>query len=797
MALPVEQALKSTLKALPEDKFIETVKQGYGKAQQKTFLEGEKVSQKLKEFEGQQTMFQADTEKEIRLKEIKRDLYLKAVRLKKEREHISLIEQNKAKGISARDTIKDILSSEAGVGKAFSNIEGRTAAIETRISAKMHDVKDSLRTKWAGFVRDEELGNEIIRYIKDGQVKNKQLQDTVKKLADQWKESADTLKALRNKAGGRIGTLEDWVMPQSHDKLKMRKVGKEKWIADTINKLDRARIEREQNGKLEDILDKAYDNITAREIERVQGGTSVLAKKKEYDRVLHFKDGESIINYNKQYGNEDVFSIMDSHIRQQANEIAQLQILGPNPDATYENLKALARKDNMGTTEESLLDSLYNVSTGKVDGDDSVSLLDRFIAGLGGTFRAMQIASKLGTATISAIADISNILVGGGYRGLSGIRMFGKGLDTLLQEAVTIGKVGKNTELASRIGLISEFANASLTNNRYAEMGTGFMQRRAENVLRGSGLNAWTNSLRVSFGLELAANFAENFGKKFDDIPFSRMLEEYGITEKEWDIIRKSQPKQIEKAKFLDVNKLYDIDENLGYRISEMINQEVNAFVVAPNYRARVFTTWGAKKGTFKGEAARNMMLFRSFSISVTMMHLNRMGTMNTSSKVLYGMGVLTTGVVFGTISLWAHDIVTGKTPRDPNRLQMIPEALAKSGGLGIFGDYFLGEEKSRYGHSWASTLIGVPASTIEDISKTLYDTAEVAMGNKEPSKHIADTYNRAKSYIPGQNLWYTRLALEQTIGKAVSEMIDPDYHKKIRRRKKALRTRGQELIFE
>lgn len=797
MALPVEQALKSTLKALPEDKFIETVKQGYGKAQQKTYLEGQKVSKKLQEIEGQQTMFQKDAEREIKLKELKRDLYLKAVRYKKEKEHINLIEQNKAKGISARDTIKDIISSEAGVGKAFSNIEGRTAAIETRISAKMHDVKDSLRTKWAGFVRDEELGNEIIRYMKDGKILNKQLESTVKKLSEQWKESADTLKALRNKAGGKIGTLEDWIIPQSHDKLKMRKSGKEQWIKDTINKLDRTRIEREQNGKLEDILDKAYDNITAREIERVQGGTSVLAKRKEYDRVLHFKDGESIINYNKQYGNEDVFSIMDSHIRQQSNEIAQLQILGPNPDATYENLKALARKEGMGSTKESLLDSLYNVATGKVDGDDVVDTLDKYMAGIGGTFRAVQIASKLGSATLSAIADVSNILVSGGYRNINGVKIFGRGLGTLLQEAVTIGKVGKNTELASRIGIISEFANASLTNTRYAEMGTGWSQRRAENVLRASGLGAWTNSLRVSFGLELAANFAENFGKKFDDIPFSRMLEEYGITEKEWNIIRKSQPKTIQQAKFLDINKLYDIDENLGYRVSEMINQEVNSFVVAPNYRARVFTTWGAKKGTFKGEAARNMMLFRSFSISVTMMHLNRMGTMNTTNKLMYGSGVLVSGVVFGSIALWANDIVTGKTPRDFDRLQMIPEALAKSGGLGILGDYFLGEDKSRYGHSWASTLIGVPASTIEDISKTLYDTAEVAIGNKEPSKHIADTYNRAKSYIPGQNLWYTRLAIEQTLGKAINEMIDPDYHKKIRRRKKALRTRGQELIFE
>jgi hypothetical protein len=82
-------------------------------------------------------------------------------------------------------------------------------------------------------------------------------------------------------------------------------------------------------------------------------------------------------------------------------------------------------------------------------------------------------------------------------------------------------------------------------------------------------------------------------------------------------------------------------------------------------------------------------------------------------------------------------------------------------------------------------------------MGKELADTYRVATGEIAPDKYIANTYNRATNYIPGQNLWYTRMVMQQTIGKSIGEMIDPDYHKKIRRRKKALRTRGQELIFE
>lgn len=797
MAIPISKLTKPLVEGTPQEVF-EQVSKKTSEARQKTGFELQKTKAKLQEEQAQKSLFGEASEREELLREKKRDLYLKALRLKKEDELKTMIYENQKKGITARDTIKDILSAETGVGKAHSNIEGRTYAIETRINSKMHDVREKLRTRWAGLVQDKEMGYELIRYLKDGVVKNKQLEQTVKQLGDQWKESSEMLRSLRNKAGGKIGKIEDWVVPQSHDKSKLLKSGKQEWIKAIAPKLDRARIEKEQGAVLEDVLDSAYDNITKRVIEKapmVKGQN--LAKRNEFERVLHFKDGESMIKYNQEFGNPDVFATMDSHVRSQSNEIAQLQILGPNPELTYESLKVLARNEKMGKTKENLLDALYNVSTGKVDVDSSVDKLDAFVAQAGGTYRAIQIGSKLGSASISAIADISNILIGGGYRNINGVKIFGRGLATLLQEAFSGKGIAKNTEIASRLGLISEFANASLTNTRYAEQGTGWFQRRAENVIRGSGLAAWTNAQRVAFSLEVAASFAENFGKQFDQVPFKRMLEEYGITKADWDLVRTSKTKKIQKANFIDMDEIYKIDEELGYKVSSMINEEVNAFVVAPGYRARVFTTWGAEKGTLKGEAARNIMLFKSFPVTVTMMHLNRMGTMTTGGKVAYASGSIVAGAVFGTIALWAHDIATNKTPRDLERWQMLPESILKSGGLGIFGDMFLGEEKTRYGHSWTGQLIGVPQSTIEDLGMSLADSYLTVTGEKSPDKYIANMYNRASNYIPGQNLWYTRLVMQQSIGKAIGEMIDPDYHKKIRKRKKALRLRGQEYIFE
>jgi len=636
----------------------------------------------------------------------------------------------------------------------------------------------------------------VIRYLKDGIVKDFDNLDVVKIISKQWEDAATTIKGLRNKAGARIGTLEDWVLPQSHDKLKMIKAGYDEWVKYIKPKLDIARIETEQESAIDDILKSAFNSITAREIVRAPG-KPMLAKQGEFERILHFKDGEGMIDYKNAFGNPDVFSTMDSHIRQQSNEIATMQLFGSNPEFNFEKMKELARADGMGSVAEGHLDRVWTVATGGADGNDIVSTFDNVVAQVGGGHRALQVASKLGSATITSLADLSTMIVGAGYRGLSSVNMMGKSLDTLLQEAVTVGKVGRNTELASRIGVVSEFASASLANSRYAEVASGFMQRRAENVIRASGLGAWTNSLRVGFGLELTGKMFDDFSKPFDSLQYKKMFEEYGITSKEWDIIRTTKAKEIKgnngkaaPAKFVDLEAVFAKDEELGYRLSEMITSEMDSFVVMPTDRVRAFTTAGLKKGTLGGEAARNIALFKSFPITLTMLHINRFGAMNTPTKAGYAAAVITANTILGSVALWAYDVATGKTPRDPNRKDMIPEALAKGGGLGIFGDILLGEDKSRYGHSWASTVMGVPASTLEDVAKTAFEAATLN------EKFVPNTYNRAKQYIPGQNLWYTRLLMERTLGDTIGGIIDPNRQKKIRRREKALRLRGQESLF-
>lgn len=748
-----------------------------------------------KEFEAQQATVAKDQEAINKLAALKRQKALKINQLKKEAELNQVIEQSDK---DTYGTIQDMVSKTAGKGNTFSNIEARTGAIYNRVSAGMTDLKDTLRTKKAGFSQNLEMGHEIIRYLKDGKVKNLELEADVKKVAEQWKTSAEQLKALRNKAGGEIGELEDWVIPQSHDKRSIKAAGKEKWKEEIKPLLNIQRIEEQSGGNIDDILDSSYKNITKRE-SNTDSFTSVVAKRHEESRVLHFKDGDSIIKYNETYGNKDVFSTMDNHVRMHSQEISAMQIFGANPDDNFEKLINKAREEGMGSWQEWKVRSLYNLSMGKVDGDNLIDNVDKTIATIGGGHRSIQVASKLGSAQVSAIADGGNIMLGAGYRGLDGFKILGKGLETLTQEAVSGGTAAENILTASRLGIVSEFASASLANSKFAEVTqTGVAAQVAEGVIRASGLASWTNSMRASFGLELNGRLFQDFGTKFDDLDYKDMLTEYGITSKEWDLIRSTKGRTIQSesfaSDFLDMEELYKIDDALGYKVSEMFNTEMDAFVVVPTNRTRVWTTWGAKKGTLTGEVARNLSLFKSFPIAVTLVHMARWGQMTGSGKAAYAAGGFAMSLAFGGMALMAYDVVTGKTTRSTDRPEFVWEALMKGGGLGIMSDFFSLAE-NRYGHSWAGTLIGVPFGTGEDITHLLGDLKDEVMG--EDRNVMSNAYNRAKKYIPGQNLWYTRTLFSETLGDYMQEAIDPDFWKKERRKQKYMKQRDQEYLFD
>jgi len=121
-----------------------------------------------------------------------------------------------------------------------------------------------------------------------------------------------------------------------------------------------------------------------------------------------------------------------------------------------------------------------------------------------------------------------------------------------------------------------------------------------------------------------------------------------------------------------------------------------------------------------------------------------------------------------------AKDIAKGREPRDSNSPGVWKAAMLQGGGLGIYGDFILGEY-SRHGNSFWATALGPTASTIEDLMgiKTAVQTGEDA-GAKAMKTVINNT--------PFINLFYTRAAMDYLFLYQLQESLNPGYLSRLER---------------
>ena len=705
----------------------------------------------------------------ITKEEAKRKQYLTALNANALQKNRNIIKDQKVRGLENKESsyISNLLSPRFGKSAGFSSVESRTNSIFSMVSKDFYTGLENLRTKWAGLYQDRTLAKKVTQELfgKDSG------DSTAKTIAKEWGTLSERLRVMKNKYGANIGKLEDWGLPQVHDAQKLSKSGFARWEQDILPLLNFERMDVDQTA-----LRGIYENIVtpnakSKPVGKGQGGR-MLANTGQEERVLHFKDPDGWIKYQETYGNPDMFATMLDHTRAASNDIAMLQVLGPNPARNYEVLKQDAIQAGMGRTAEDHLDRIFNVVSGAADRNDVRSTTDYALASVGGGMRALNTSAKLGSAMVSSLTDLANMWITAGHNNISTVRIAGKSIKGLAQE-LKIGS-GKTTELAARVGLVTDFANASLINTRFGEATTGKFQKMADFVLRSSGLTVWTNTNRATFGLEFSNVIIDNFSKTLDKTSLSKTLQDYGVNSKEWNKLRKVPLREIEGTKTLDWDKMLEVDTEATYKVMEMIHTEMDYAVPTPNARVRAITTWGNPKGTISGELARALTQFKSFPITLVMQHLNRALEMDKPmNRIAYATKVIAATTVLGGVALQMKELIKGKNPREMDE-KFLLEAQLQGGALGIYGD-LLFNDTSRFGNSPTATLAGPIGSTLEDAVKVLQSPF-----NRDNT--AATMFNTAKNYIPGQNLWYSRLITERYLTNNIQKLIDPEFESKTRR---------------
>jgi len=681
--------------------------------------------------------------------------------------------------------IASILARDVRGRRNPGNVDYRTRAILAQSHAKFADGLEKLRTRALGFWQDKQLLQDTVREL-FGQGTGNGEAAIVAKL---WGEVSEQLRVRFNRAGGNIAKREDWGMPQHHDQLKvMRAAGvgktplqaKRAWLDFVLPRLDRAKMVDADGVPMGDqelmfALDHAYDSIATDGLIDLTPGRQAggkVANRHQHRRFLAFKDGDAWMEYQERFGAEDLFHVFTSHMEVMAREIALLELLGPNPAHTFRYLLDLAKKDGASALELRYLESLWDVTSGSAGVNSDVRLADA-----GQTIRNLLTSTRLGAATLSAVTDLGFIRQTAAWNGMSATKVFARQL-SLLNPANEADRL-----LAVRAGLAADaWTRTALAANRFTDVtGYGFSARAADFTMRASGLTAWTDAGRKAFGIEFLGHVADHQGKTLDKLPeeLKRFMDAYGISAKEWDVIRATEPLDFDGAKVFSFEKLLnrtDLDEAtrqaLTSKLQEGLLTETTFAIPEPDARGRVITTAGTARGTAMGELVRSATQFKSFPVSIVASHLMRAGYAGWGRGTGYIAGLTIGTTVMGAVALQLKDVSKGLDPRPMDNARSWAAAYAQGGGLGILGD-FLYADANRFDQGPIATLLGPSAGLVNDVWKLTTGNAQQALRGEET--HFADeTIRFLASNTPGSSLWYARLAYEREVADQLRLLADP-----------------------
>lgn len=685
-------------------------------------------------------------------------------------------------------------------GKAkYANVDYRAQGIRRWAQSMMTDLQEALHPS-VGDVSKDILGVAVDRT----RVKNviRELSgvntgDSAAKLfSKQWAETAEQLRLRFNKAGGDIKKLDNWMVPQFHYDVALRKAKKPAWIETIQPLLDRKNMLNDFGNPMTDaelgrLLDKTYDRIVTHglvDLEPGVPGSSKLANTRQEQRILLFKDADAWLTYAEQFGQPDIYHTMVNYVDGMSHDIAMLEVMGPNPEQAYNVLKDMARKPDpngkagvSGTIKEGAMDALWDTVSGKVNHVGSVKVA-AFFQGVRNTLTS----AKLGGAAISAISDLAFLQRTSAWAGIPAYKVFKRELALLsgAEQRAVAGKLMLGNDV---------WSVKALAGQRFTEItGTGVSAQLADVTMRISGLTALTDAGKTAFGMELASRFAQDFGKSFDQLGgnFRKSIEAFGFTDADWAIMRSTNTFSHKGATFFDPSELMkrtDISskEKMGVLNKYLeFQSEMQTFAVPePDARSRAIATLGMKRGTAAGEAMRSLFQFKGFPTSVILTHFYR-GMYETGMKSqLNYIGQLAIGTtVMGLIALEAKEILKGNEPR-PITIDNLGAAFLQGGGAGIMGDFLHAGAfgSNRYGQDIFTSLSGPMVGLAKDVTRvTLGQVGKGIEG--EDINFLGDLARTGRRYVPiASSLWYTRLLFDRAVFDQLELLADPKAPKRFR----------------
>ncbi|MEG2807240.1 MAG: hypothetical protein RR932_04600 [Acinetobacter sp.] len=644
-----------------------------------------------------------------------------------------------------------------------------------------------------------------------------------KKISDKMGEVFEGMRERFNRAGGDIGKLDDWGLPQTHSLEKIVLAGKQVWVQKAEGLIDTSKYVHEDGTyysqqEIRELLEYSFDTLSSNGANKTEigrqsfGGNSKVTSRHSESRVLHFKDAESWMEYQAEFGGMPFVDLVEAHINGLSKDIAMVENLGSSPRNSMRILMdAAEQKDwqkGIDANDTGKSRKRAQVMFDEFSGQNTPQ--SEVLANLGLAYRSMNVASMLGGTTISSVTDQAMIAKTASIHGIAYRKTFGELISQLNPKNKEDRQLAHSLGLATEemLGSIARWSDDGLTSvhgksQKLARVSSGI----ASQVMRISGLNALTAASKVGFTKMLMHKYGTlTRSKAWADLDAMdrELIEKTGLNERAWEVMRLADPVVDRKGnQLMSARSIYEIPDSdltrfgdpqkvrdeVATQFQAHLLDEQGMAVVEAGLRERTWMAPGTRKGTAMGEIFKSMLQFKSFSASFLMRHGSRtMAQQGVQGKAAYTIPLVAMTTILGGLVVQLKELANGNDPatmwdsEDPDKtIDFMKRSFVAGGGLPVLGDILVAgtDTSGRDTGDFIAGPFGGDFKTI--LSLTVGNATQAANGIDTNAGNEAFKFLKGK--IPAQNLFYTKAATNRMIFDNFQDMIAPDYREKLLRK--------------
>lgn len=660
-----------------------------------------------------------------------------------------------------------------------------------------------------------------------------------------WQDKA---KLDANRAGAWIGTLDNYIMRQSHDANRLLKAGEAAWMADIKPRLDLDAMFPDgiPNGKeLDEYLSEAYKGIVSGIHESSSSikadvkytGPGSIAKRVSQSRKLHFKSADDWLSYNEKYGVGDVSESILMGLVRAADSNGLMRVLGTNPETNLKEVfdklrvdlrnarkfKELKKLETWGDPNEGWGAALMQDVMGRTSAP-----VNRMLATVGSVARNVSAMNSLGSSIFSQVTDIANIASELRYQGQSFLGSISKGVVLPFSRLVEDSKsAAERKALLSEMGYFSDGVS-SLIGSRFSAQddAVGVTAKLMRLYFKANLTTPWTDVFKDASIMATSGHLASLSNLDFSKLPesSSRLIKQYGIQNHDWNVLRNAKvtlgdksilsPQAVrnmdidsfreiayEKIAAINAEKkpvnverrtkrvLEDAREDLAVKMQTLLTDRMNYAMAIPDARSRAITTWGSqRRGTAAGDVARTVMQFKSFTVSFMQ---------RTVGREIYGYGArrirdIRSQEILGLARIMVSSTFFGylaMTAKDLVKGKKPRDVNDKRTFLAAMQQ---GSGLGIYGDFVFGEVSRFGQSPVETLtgpligkSADLWDLAQAAKnGDDVDAKSLKFVTDNALGPL-GLNLFYTRKVMDYLFIYELQESMNPGYLRRMEQRAK------------